>query len=187
MNALSQRLVDRRAERTHLFLVATLYFERTSNPVRVRNLSAKGAMIEGACLPSVGTEIVLRRGELEAVGTTVWSESAKAGLSFSGILDVSAWLPVKEAKRQTQIDQVTFEWKQGARAVDVVAAPAVNVAMPMAAVVADLVSLQAQLGQLGDKLADDAILLVSHPELQFLDAAGQRIGKIIQAIRSAKA
>ena len=57
---------DRRDERTHLFVIGTLYFGRSSAPVRVRNLSATGALIEGTSLPHVGTEIILRRGDLKA-------------------------------------------------------------------------------------------------------------------------
>ena len=71
-------------------------------------------------------------------------------------------------------------------AVDAVAPPAVDDAsMSMIAVVAELAALRADLDRLGDKLADDAVLLASHPEVQFLDAAGQRIGKIIDALRTA--
>lgn len=186
MNALSAIPVDRRAERTHLFLVATLSFGRASTAVRVRNLSASGALIEGANLPAAGTAIVLRRGALEAVGSVAWAEPGKAGLAFGEPVAVANWLPTKEAKRQTQVDQIAFEVKQAARLVAVVTPPVIDeVAMSLAAVVADLAALRADLDRLGDKLADDAVLLASHPEVQFLDAAGQRIGKIIDALQTA--
>ena len=56
----------------------------------------------------------------------------------------------------------------------------------MPAVVAGLERLQAELGQLADKLAQDVILVATHPEVQFLDEAAQRIGKIVQAIQAAE-
>lgn len=47
---------------------------------------------------------------------------------------------------------------------------------------AELRSLQSGLIELGDKLALDIILVATHPEVQFLDEAVQRIGKIVQTI-----
>ena len=186
MNALSALPIERRAERTHLFLVATLSFGRASMPMRVRNLSASGALVEGAGLPPDGSAIVLRRGTLEAVGSVAWVGLGKAGLAFSEPVAVAGWLPTKEAKRQTQIDQIAFEVKQATRVAAAIALPVIDGgAMSMTAVVAELAALRTDLVRLGDKLADDAVLMAGHPEVQFLDAAGQRIDKIIDALRTA--
>lgn len=186
MNAHSALPVDRRSERTHLFLVATLSFGRASMPVRVRNLSASGALVESTHLPPRGTAIYLRRGALEAVGSVVWEGAGKAGLSFSEPVAVSVWLPTKETKRQTQVDQIAFEVNQAERVFSGKAAPEVDDAtMSKTAVVAELAGLRADLDRLGDKLAHDEFLLASHPEVQCLNAAGQRIGKIIAALSSA--
>lgn len=176
--------VDRRAERVHLFLVATLYFGRASNPVRVRNLSATGALVEGAVLPPPGSTVVLRRGALEAAGTAVWSDGGKAGLAFSGLLEVSEWLPTKEAKPQTRVDQIAFGLKQ-ARAAGLAAVRAAEEGPSLAALALELAAVHAQLGTLGDQLALDAFVLANHPEIQLLDAAGQRIGRIAAALRAA--
>jgi len=168
-----------------MFLVSTLYFGGASSPVRVRNMSATGALIEGASLPEPGIPVILRRGALEASGTAAWSKAGKAGLTFGGAVEVSDWLPVKEGKRQTQVDQIAFGMKHSARPGALVAVPVFKPASPMVAVVAELTGLQAQLGKLGDQLAGDAFVLVNHPEVQLLDAAGQRIGKIIEALQTA--
>ena len=53
----------------------------------------------------------------------------------------------------------------------------------MAAAIADLTALRDELGRLEDKLADDPAVLASHPEVQLLDAAGQRLARIITALR----
>ena len=183
MNAHAQP-VDRRAERVHLFLVATLYFGRASNPVRVRNLSATGALVEGAVLPPPGSTVILRRGALEAAGTAVWLDGGKAGLAFSSLLEVSEWLPTRDAKPQTKVDQIAFGLKQ-ARAVVPASIPAADEGSSLAALALELTAVQAQLGKLGDQLALDAFVLANHPEVQLLDLAGQRIGRIVAALRTA--
>lgn len=169
-----------------MFLVATLYCGQASNPVRVRNLSATGALVEGASLPPTGTAVILRRGALEAPGTAVWSRSGKAGLAFDGQVDVAAWLPVKEAKAQTQVDQIAFGIKH-ARAAAPVAPPALVQALSIEAALAELDAVQMQIRQIGGKLALDAAVVASHPDVQLLDAAGRRIGRLVDAILSAKA
>lgn len=184
MNEFSGTLIDRRTERTHLFLVAALSFARASTPVRVRNLSATGALVEGASLPPAGTAVFLRRGEREAAGTIIWLEPGKAGLRFAGLVDVQAWLPAKGSKRQTEVDRIAFGLKHSTPPTAAIAAPPPGPsAMPVGAVVAELMALRADLERLGDKLAGDAVVLASHPEVQFLDAAGQRIARIVAALR----
>lgn len=185
MNALSAIPVDRRAERTHLFLVATLAFGRASTPVRVRNLSATGALIESADLPPKGTAIILRRGALEAVGSVIWSEPGKAGLAFSEPVAVSGWLPTKEAKRQTHIDQIAFEANQQARVAAPVMPPLVDEPLSMAAIAIDLAAVQEQLSQLGGSLALDLAMAAKHP-VHLLDAAGHRLGRIVAALLAGK-
>ena len=179
LNALSALPIVRRAERTHLFLVATLTFGRASVAVRVRNLSATGALIEAASLPPVGSTITLSRAGLDVFGTIVWAESGKAGLTFSGLVDVSAWLPTKEAKRQVKIDPIAAEIQQ--------APPPPERALSMEAIVAELGAVQVQLGQLGAQLALDPALVAKHPEVQSLDVAEQRIATIIAALQGGAA
>jgi hypothetical protein len=54
------------------------------------------------------------------------------------------------------------------------------------AILAELAELQAQLARLGDQLAGDAFVLAHHPEVQNLDAAGQRVGRIMEALRTGR-
>ena len=165
-----------------MFLVATIYFGGASSAVRVRNMSDTGALIEGASLPEAGATVILRRGALEASATAAWSRSGKAGLTFGGPVDLAEWLPTKEAKRQTQVDQIAFGLKNAGRKVACGVDPLFRPASSILAIVAELGDLQAQLGQLGDQLSGDVFVLVNHPEVQMLDAAGQRIGRIIAAL-----
>lgn len=182
MNAEPAKPIDRRAERTHLFLVAALYAGHRINSVRVRNLSITGALIEGGDLPPTGSDIVLRRGSLEASGTIAWAASGRAGLSFRAPVDVADWLPTKE--RQAQVDRLAFALKQSGGMILPPVTATEERAMSMVEIVAELVALQAGLDQLGDTLARDALLMATCPDLQFLDIAGQRIGRLVAAVRN---
>ncbi len=89
------------------------------------------------------------------------------------------------ASGKTQVDQIAFGLKHAVQAVAPAVVPVVKQEPSMMAIVVELSELQAQLGELGDQLAGDAFVLVHHPEVQFLDAAGQRIGRIIKALQTA--
>lgn len=138
-------------------------------------------------MPSAGTEIVLRRGDLKASGVAVWVASGRAGLSFTSPVTVSSWLPTKKRSRQPHVDRFVFGLKHAGLAADVTHDLTVEEAkFSLPVVVAGLEGLQAELEQLADKLAQDVILVATHPEVQFLDEAVQRIGKIVQVIQAAE-
>jgi hypothetical protein len=50
---------------------------------------------------------------------------------------------------------------------------------------AELTALRAELVRLGDGLASDAILVATHPEIQMVDIALQRVDRIIGQVRDA--
>ena len=50
--------------------------------VRLLDLSRSGAKLEGADLPSVGKDIVLRCAGLDTFGTIVWAEAEQCGIAF---------------------------------------------------------------------------------------------------------
>jgi hypothetical protein len=189
VNALSSVTFDRRAERTHMFVVATLYVGSASAPVRVRNLSPTGALIEAVGLPPAGSAVVLRRGPLESAGVVAWSGAGRAGLSFGSPVFVSEWLPTKGNMRQAEVDRIAFGINQGACPAELAPAKAsagiasVPVALSPAAAIADLGALRTELLLLGEQLARDANVIAGHPQIQLLDAAGQRIEKIIAVLR----
>ena len=167
-----------------MFLVATLYHGRASNPVRVRNLSASGALVEGASLPPVGTGIILRRGALEPPGSMIWSEGKRAGLAFDVQLDVAAWLPAKEAKGQTQVDQFAFAFKHAAAAAPSEAAAQAKV-LSAGAALAELSTLRIQIREIGVRLALDGALPAHHSDVRLLDATERRLGQIVTTLRGA--
>jgi hypothetical protein len=182
LNAHSATPLDRRDERTHLFLVATLSTGQTSVAVRVRNLSPTGALVEAQGLPPAGSEVVLRRGALEARGKVAWAGAGRAGMSLAAPVAVSAWLPTRESARQSVVDQVAFGVKRGGPS-SAVSATADPHALSPEAAIADLVRLRAELDRLGDLLAQDAAVVAAHPDIQLFDIAVQRIARIIEALR----
>lgn len=66
-NALRQR-----ASCKNLFLAASIRSGAISAPVRIRNLSQSGAMIEAAALPDIGAALALARQEIEIGAVVVW-------------------------------------------------------------------------------------------------------------------
>ncbi len=85
----------RRAARHPLIWTGVLHHDYQSTPVRVRNISATGAMIEGDRIPPAGTDILLRRGALELFATIVWNRDKQAGLEFEAPLtEAELWMQV---------------------------------------------------------------------------------------------
>lgn len=73
---------QRRSSRFRVMLTAKLVTTTSEHPVRLRDLSATGALAEGASLPPEGKDVVLKRGTLEAFARVVWSEGGRCGLEF---------------------------------------------------------------------------------------------------------
>ena len=82
----------RQAPRRNLFLAAMIESDSVSGPVRIRNLSGFGAMLEGAALPACGEQVVLRRPDLQIRGSVIWSDGSRCGVRFEGNITVSEWV-----------------------------------------------------------------------------------------------
>jgi len=70
-----------------VLMSASLELSGTSLPVKLRNLSAEGALVEGDKLPVEGASILFRKGDLSIVGTVAWVKGRQAGISFAQKLD----------------------------------------------------------------------------------------------------
>jgi len=141
--------------RTSMFVLATLAATNTSGPVRIRNLSPGGALVEGEALPDTGDLFRLLRGDLCASGVVIWREERRAGLRFEHDVEVAQWLPVGVV-RPSQADSncpPTGDW--------------------------ELLDLAESLDALANHLADDAEMVAQHGTwLQALDMTSQLLRRL---------
>jgi hypothetical protein len=92
-DAVLQADANNRSElRSNLFLSASLVAGPAALPVRVRNLSPHGALVDGGSLPPAGASVRLVRGDLSAEGEIAWQTGGQAGMRFAGEIDVSLWV-----------------------------------------------------------------------------------------------
>jgi hypothetical protein len=97
---------SRGGHRSNVFLAATLVTAGGSAAVRVRNISARGALIDGAGLPPEGAAVELRRGSLAAQGEVAWHDAGHCGIRFSAAIDVDVWTRKVGHAGQQAVDQI---------------------------------------------------------------------------------
>lgn len=88
----SSMIQSRRQRRSNVLMAAAVELSGHSLPVKLRNLSAEGALVEGENLPVEGAEIRFRRGDLAVSGKIVWVRGQRAGISFAEPLSPEAVL-----------------------------------------------------------------------------------------------
>ena len=79
----SNNTQNRKARRSNVLMSASLELSGTSLPVKLRNLSADGALVEGDKLPVEGASLLFRKGDLSMPGTIAWVKGRQAGISFA--------------------------------------------------------------------------------------------------------
>ena len=79
----SSQSQNRKTRRSNVLMSASLELSGTSMPVKLRNLSADGALVEGEKLPVEGASLLFRKGDLSMPGTVAWVKGRQAGVSFA--------------------------------------------------------------------------------------------------------
>lgn len=79
----SQPPQNRKTQRANVLMQASLELSGTSIPVKLRNLSSDGALIESDRLPVEGSSVIFKRGDLAVPGKIAWTKTTHAGVSFS--------------------------------------------------------------------------------------------------------
>lgn len=168
----------RRAGRASLYLAATLYCDGSPSPVKIRNISATGALLESGDVPGVGALVQLVRGRLIVHGLVVWADEDRCGLKFSGCVDVHEWRAAPSNSEQQRVDEVVRLVRAGA--VPLPVPPLANmretdeIADPAAQRSADLRRVSDLLEDLVEVLAGDPEVVTRHGvALQNLDIAMQ--------------
>lgn len=175
------RAEDARAvSRASLYLAAALYCDGFSSPVKIRNISSAGALIEGLAIPDEGSLVQLVRGGLIVHGLVAWGGDGRCGIKFSGTVDVQQWRAVPGNSEQQRVDEVVRLVKAGAVPLPVPPlARSDDLADPSADLSADLRRALDLLDHLGEALAADAELVTRHATaLQNLDIAMQVIAAV---------
>ena len=168
-----------RAPRTNLLLAATIAGETGSAPVRIRNLSEGGAMIEGAALPAAGERLTLGRSQLAVGATVAWRSGDRCGVRFDRTVPVALWAAgLKLPTGQADVDTMQAAVRSGSAA----AAAPVPAAQPVVREdveqrIAEEIGLVARLLEtMGDTLADEPAVVHRHPAtLQNFDLTVQTL------------
>lgn len=103
----AQTIQNRSSHRSPVFLVASIQVGGALVPIKLRNLSVQGALIEGDCLPDEGSLVCFRRGELKLKSRLVWVQGRYAGVAFARPLDpaeVLRYIPSSSPRPTAQID-----------------------------------------------------------------------------------
>ena len=74
---------NRRSRRAPVLLAATIEVDGVPQPVKLRNLSEEGALIEGERLPPEGATSFFQRNELRLKSRVVWVLGRYAGVVFN--------------------------------------------------------------------------------------------------------
>jgi hypothetical protein len=101
--------------RSNVFLTADLRAEAGSFVVRVRNISDRGAMVDGVGLPAKGAVVKLHRASLVVAGTVIWQTGNVRGIRFDTEIDVGQWANRVGHARQQGVDRAVQALKAGRR------------------------------------------------------------------------
>jgi hypothetical protein len=99
----------RESKRARVLLAAKIRAGAAEMDVRLRDLSQKGALIEGKAIPPTGTDVVFCRGSICAPARVAWTAEGRAGLEFAYLIDET---DVLVQLKRTTIDQNTPRFRR---------------------------------------------------------------------------
>lgn len=177
-----------RSPRKNLLLSATVQSGELKAPVRIRNLSETGAMLDGAALPQVGAALVLRRSDIEIGATVVWRNAGRCGIEFGGVASVEEWIAGRRLPElsyghgQARVDAIQAAIRSGSIAETDEPSPntiAINPSEIDARIAEEFAYVGRLLEEVGDELSDDPVTLKRHGQaLQNFDIACQLISQL---------
>lgn len=166
--------------RLNMFVLGALYWDELSTPVRLRNMSMHGALVEASVLPSEGCDITLCRGRLAARGKVTWRSHNQAGLLLQDSVEPNEWLQSRLRVEQQRVDDMIAEVRSGVGGSKKISAyrPAVGDPFPER----QLTSIVASVEELARVFAGDTHILEHHGEsLQNLDIVVGRLHRLMKA------
>lgn len=177
----------RRDPRKNLLLTATLVAGGVSRAVRVRNLSASGALVEAANLPTTGACATLQRGSLHRECVLMWQAKGRGGLKFAEPIDLSEWIPGTRGDGQMEVDRAIAEARAGTAAIapPSTACDGSGEIEPglLRRIAEELAFVSRRLEALGDDLTNDTHVVMRHAtSLQELDISMQILGHVARLL-----
>lgn len=167
---------NRDVSRTAMFVAATLVIGGQPNPVRIRNMSVQGALIEGAVLPKPGDQADLVRASLRVSGKAAWTRGNQCGFSFAENVDIGEWMARTTPTHQQWVDAAVHQIRQG---VDETPSPQTTRAgQAMASDEVRLKAAIALLEQMEETFSDVDELIQRYPEQV------QSIDRVLQILRA---
>lgn len=174
--------------RTNMFLGAVLRGQGPSIPVKVRNMSVAGALVEGPALPEEGAEVQLVRGNLEVSATVAWSSDGRCGLRFSSLACIRDWMAPAANSAQQHVDETVRVLKLGAvpmprrSAAQTEATGESSQSVQFSEILRSIMRL---IDQLAEELSGDGDIIERHGgTLQNIDVAVQTIAVVADALAS---
>ena len=169
--------------RKAMFVAAELVIGNNSMPVKIRNMSTKGALVEADGLPPAGTHVRLLRGPLTASGEMSWATGGRGGIALAGTISVQDWIRGKLPEHQARVDALIQEIrKSGMEPKSVAAAKlAPSLEQSDATMRSELRTLGTLIAGLEDALIEDPHVIARHGDaLQKIDEAQQRIAALLR-------
>lgn len=172
----------RAMRRREIFLSAVLISPHRKTPVRIRNLSRTGAMIQGAPALNVTDPVRLLRGSIDLEAEVIWTTEKNCGLKFSTPIDLNIWSPALDRVAQNHVDRRFSLAERTAAQVR----PLPNCDFDAQARIADELGLICRrIDATLDKFSDYAPLVVRMAEeLQELEILSQAIGHLQQILQA---
>lgn len=175
----------RRSRRANVFLAGVIHCGGSSFPVRIRNLSPTGALVDGKDMPAATGVVRLQRGPHSASATVVWSNPAGCGVRFESAVPVHEWIAYGRGHSgQQRVDDMLASVRAGGEA-----DAAVDSSTPLAAIgrlqaAEQLDMLARELQQIAADLSDiPAVAEEDITALQRLDIAAQRLVGLAAMVR----
>lgn len=146
-------------------------------------MSVSGALVEGAAVPGVSSEVRLLRGSLAVNATVAWYDEKRCGLQFSESVDVQQWLACPTNVEQRRVDEAVRLIKAGAIPLPDAVENRLGRDHLTKQIADDLLRTSLLLETLGNSLASDAATVQQYArELQNLDIAGQTLAALSKAV-----
>lgn len=173
-------LSQRRHTRSNTFLMANVVSDSLSAPVRIKNISATGALLTGAELPRLGETCRLRRADISVTGHIVRVTPGTAAIHFAREIDIARWIGSTHQLQQ-DVDRVVQDAKHRYPVADsnhrvTAVRQGHGQLAPSPVGRDDLLDLADQIDRLANAMSDDIDVITRYgTRLQVLDIASQRL------------